>query len=114
MHFASGDANYTTMFSIQAFVTHVVVTDTSLVVQLSDGRQISVPLAFYPRLMHGTPAERAHWELIGRGTGIHWPDLDEDISVESICFGWRSQEGQASLARWLAARKSANDDDTRR
>lgn len=99
------------MIVINVFVIHIEVTDAALVVQLSDGRQISVPLAFYPRLMHGTPAERARWELIGRGTGIHWPDLDEDISVESVCFGWPSQEGRASLAQWLATRKQAGDEE---
>ncbi len=94
--------------TIDALVQQVEVTDAALVVQLSDGRQISVPITFYPRLMHGTPEERARWELIGRGTGIHWPELDEDISVESICMGWPSQEGRESLTRWLAERKSTD------
>lgn len=95
--------------TIDALVQNVDVTDTALVVQLSDGRQISVPVVFFPRLMHGTPAERARWELIGRGTGIHWPELDEDISVESICMGWPSQEGRESLSRWLAEREQAGN-----
>jgi hypothetical protein len=56
-------------------------------VALDDGSEISVPLAWFPRLLHGTPEQRRHWELIGLGQGIHWPDLDEDISVEGILAG---------------------------
>lgn len=73
-------------------------------VDLSDGRTITIPLAWFPRLFHGTPAERGNWRWIGRGTGIHWPDLDEDIAVEDLILGRPSGEGQASLRRWLAAR----------
>jgi hypothetical protein len=69
-----------------------------------DGRTLTVPLAWYPRLAHGRPEERANWRLIGRGEGIHWPDLDEDISVDGLLAGRRSGESQASLARWLAER----------
>ena len=65
----------------------VSVTEDVLAVQLSDGRDISVPLSWYPRLVHATPEERVHWELIGGGQGIHWPDLDEDISVEMLLAG---------------------------
>jgi hypothetical protein len=60
---------------------HVAVTDDALVVDLVDGRTVSVPVSWYPRLAHGTPSERANWRLIGRGEGIHWPELDEDISA---------------------------------
>jgi hypothetical protein len=84
----------------------VTVNHEALMVDLADGRTISVPLAWFPRLAHGTPAERAHWRLIGGGEGIHWPDVDEDISVESLLAGRRSGESQASLCRWLEARKS--------
>ena len=83
----------------------VAVTDDALTVDLSDGRTISVPLAWFPRLTHGTVAERAKWTLIGAGEGIHWPDLDEDISVTSLLAGRRSGESQDSLRRWLDARK---------
>ena len=62
----------------------VSVSDDALSVDLGDGRTITVPLAWFPRLAHGTPEERANWRLIGSGEGIHWPDLDEDISVESL------------------------------
>ncbi|MCX7012176.1 MAG: DUF2442 domain-containing protein [Candidatus Sumerlaeota bacterium] len=84
---------------------HVTVTDDNLAVDLTDGRSISVPLAWFPRLQHGAPEERGNWRLIGRGVGIHWPDLDEDISVEGLIAGRPSGETQASLQRWLEARK---------
>jgi len=84
--------------------TNVVVTDDTLTVDLSDGRTISVPLAWYPRLIHGTLEERSDWRLIGRGEGIHWPRLDEDISVEGLIAGRPSGESQRSLARWIEAR----------
>jgi hypothetical protein len=84
----------------------VTASDEALIVDLADGRTITVPLAWFPRLAHGTPAERANWRFIGRGAGIHWPDLDEDISVESLLAGRRSGETQASLRRWLRARQA--------
>jgi hypothetical protein len=82
----------------------VAVTEDTLVVDLVDGRTISVPLGWYPRLWHGTPEERHHWRLIGGGDGIHWPELDEDISVENLLAGKPSGESQRSLKRWLEAR----------
>ena len=87
--------------------TDVTVTDDSLTVELSDGRTISVPLAWFPRLTHATPEERRHWRLIGRGEGIHWPDLDEDIRVEGLLAGRPSGESQRSLKRWLELRRGA-------
>jgi hypothetical protein len=87
-----------------AAVQHVSVTEDSLRVDLVDGRTISVPLAWYPRLLHGRPEERDNWRLIGQGEGVHWPELDEDISVENIIFGQPSGESQTSLARWLQTR----------
>ena len=88
-----------------AQATGVEVTEDSLIVDLSDGRTVSAPLAWYPRLAHGTPAERANWRLIAHGEGIHWPDLDEDISIESILAGFPSGESQSSLQRWLESRQ---------
>lgn len=82
----------------------VMVTDDALVVDLVDGRSVSVPLAWYPRLAHGTVEERTRWRLIGRGEGIHWKDLDEDISVEGLLAGRASGESQKSLERWLRER----------
>jgi len=90
----------------QARAQRVSLTEDALVVELVDGRTITVPLTWYPRLAHGTPAERANWRLIGTGEGIHWPDLDEDISVEGLLAGRRSGETQASLRRWLETRKA--------
>ena len=90
----------------QARAQRVSLTDDTLVVELIDGRTIAVPLAWYPRLAHGTHAERAHWRLIGEGEGLHWPELDEDISVEGLLAGRRSGETQASLRRWFESRKA--------
>ena len=81
-----------------------VITDDSLTVHLNDGRSISVPLAWYPRLLHGTPEERNNWRLIGNSEGIHWPDLDEDISVENLLLGKPSGESQDSFKKWLNRR----------
>ena len=79
----------------------VVISDDSLTVDLVDGRTISVPLPWYPRLLHGTSEERNNWRLIGDGEGIHWPDLDEDVSVENLLTGKPSGESQSSFQRWL-------------
>ncbi|OGO38163.1 MAG: hypothetical protein A2Z03_04190 [Chloroflexi bacterium RBG_16_56_8] len=83
---------------------NVAVSDDSLTIDLTDGRTIAAPLSWYPRLWHGTPAERQNFEIIGEGTLIHWPDLDEDLSVTGILAGRRSGESQASLKQWLAQR----------
>jgi len=82
----------------------VTVTEDALIIDLSDGRTISAPLAWYPRLLHGKPEERNNWRLIGNGEGIHWPDLDEDISVDSLVLGKPSGESQRSLKHWLEQR----------
>ena len=84
---------------------NVVTSDDTLTVELADGRSLSVPIAWYPRLFHGSPQERENWELIGDGEGIHWSDLDEDISVEGLILGRPSGESQRSLQRWLDGRK---------
>jgi hypothetical protein len=83
----------------------VALTSDSLIVELSDGRTISVPLAWYPRLQHGKPKERNKWQLIGRGDGIHWPDLDEDISIAGLVAGRPSGESAKSLELWMKSRK---------
>ncbi len=85
----------------------ITLTDDSLAIDLTDGRTIIAPLAWYPRLWHGTPAERQNFEIIGDGTMIHWPDLDEDLSVAGILGGRRSGESPASLKKWLAKRSSS-------
>lgn len=85
----------------------VTITGDTIMAELSDGRSISAPLAWYPRLLHGTLEERANWRLIGRGSGIHWPGLDEDISVGNLLAGQASGESQESLKRWLSQRASS-------
>ena len=91
-----------------ARVQHVVVTEDALTVDLSDGRTVSVPVAWYPRLLHAKPEERNNWRLIGKGEGIHWPDLDEDISVENILLGKPSSESQRSFKRWREERSTCS------
>ena len=89
-----------------AFARRVTASDEALSVDLADGRTITVPVGWFPRLSHGSPTERANWRLIGGGIGIHWPDLDEDISVASLLAGRKSGESRESLRRWLQARNA--------
>ncbi len=83
---------------------NVLLTDDTLCVDLSDGRSISVPVAWFPRLFHFTEQERNNWRLIGRGLGIHWEDIDEDISIEGLLAGRPSGESLESFKKWLAKR----------
>jgi Protein of unknown function (DUF2442) len=85
-------------------IIHVTVSDDTLAVDLEDGRTIAVPIGWYPRLAYGTPAERANFQISGAGYGIHWPDLDEDIGVEGLILGKKSNESQASFEKWLRHR----------
>ncbi len=101
---------HTLMIERQARAQRVNVTDEELVVELDDGRTISVPLVWFPRLLHGTSEERAHWRLIGEGEGIHWPELDEDIEVSHLLAGIPSQESQQSLQKWLGSRRRKQAD----
>ncbi|MCA9246329.1 MAG: DUF2442 domain-containing protein [Planctomycetales bacterium] len=87
-----------------AFAKTVAVDADTLSVELTDGRTISVPVAWFPRLSHATPKELATWRLIGGGRGVHWPDLDEDVSIENLLTGKPSGESQESLKRWLLER----------
>lgn len=87
-----------------ARVLNVEVTDDTLSVDLEDGRSVSIPIGWYPRLAHGTAAERANLQISGAGYGIHWPDLDEDIGVEGLLLGKRSSESATSFERWLQRR----------
>ena len=91
-----------------AAAQNVRVTDRALVVELRDGRVVSVPLTWYPRLAEGSPRERRKWELLGPGIGIHWPELDEDISVEGLLAGARSGESVMSLNAWRAGRRNSH------
>lgn len=83
----------------------VRVINESLSVDLSDGRTITVPFAWFPRLVHALPEERNNWRLIGKGHGIHWEDIDEDISVEGLLIGKPSTESQTSFKKWLNKRQ---------
>ncbi len=80
------------------------ITEDALIIDLADGRTISVPLVWYPRLWHGSAQERQNWRWLGEGVGIHWPDLDEDISIAGLLLGKPSGESQRSLGKWLAKR----------
>jgi hypothetical protein len=82
----------------------VLLTDDTLSVDLSDGRSISVPIAWFPRLLHSSEQERNNWQFIGKGQGIHWEDIDEDISIEGLIAGRPSGESQESFKKWLAKR----------
>ncbi|PSO96360.1 MAG: DUF2442 domain-containing protein [Cyanobacteria bacterium QS_9_48_30] len=88
-------------------VNQVIVTDEKLIVDLADGRSLSVPLAWYPRLMHASSEERQNWQLLGDGYVIEWSDLDEHIGIEELLAGRRSSESQRSLERWLATRTTS-------
>ncbi len=85
---------------------NLTISEDSLTVDLVDGRTIIVPLSWYPRLWHGTREERNNIEIIGNGTLLHWPDLDEDLSVSGILAGRRSGESQQSLKKWLEKRRA--------
>lgn len=90
--------------------THLCIEDvkigsSTITIELSDGRCVSTPLVWYPRLLNGTAKERKNWELIGDGHGIHWPDLDEDLSMDGMLNGRPSFESQKSFQKWIAERK---------
>ena len=85
-------------------ITVVQVDADTLTVTLEDGRQLRVPLVWYPRLAAGSAAERENWELLGDGYAVEWADLDEHIGVEGLLAGRKSQESKASFERWLGAR----------
>ena len=87
-----------------ATVINLLVDDANVSFELADGRVVSAPIAWYPRLMHGAPAERNEWRLIAGGRGIHWPALEEDISVDNLLNGQPSGESQSSLKKWLEQR----------
>ena len=85
---------------------NITFTDDALTIELADCRTLSIPLYWYPRLVHATPEERNNWELYSEVGHIHWEDLDEDISVEGLLAGRKSGESDASFTRWLEARQA--------
>ncbi len=88
--------------------TALLGSDEALHLDLTDGRTIIAPLMWYPRFWHGTSEERQHYEIIGDGAYIHWPDVDEDLSVAGLLAGRRSGESAASLKKWLESREGRN------
>jgi hypothetical protein len=96
------------MLETEPAAVQVTMTDEKLIVDLADGRSSVVPLAWYPRLMYGSPQERQNWQLLGDGYAIEWPDLDEHIGIEGLLAGRRSGESKKSLERWLATRMLNN------
>ena len=94
----------TLVLETEPLVIKVTVTDEKIIVDLVDGRSLSVPLAWYPRLLHGSPEERDNWQLLGEGYAIEWVDLDEHIGVEGLLAGRRSSESQRSFESWLINR----------
>lgn len=93
----------TLVLEIEPLAIDVMITDEELIVDLSDGRRMIIPLAWYPRLLHASPSERRNWQLLGDGYAIEWPDLDEHIGIEGLLAGRHSGESQPSLNRWLTA-----------
>lgn len=91
----------------EPIVNQVTVTDKKLTVDLVDGRSLSIPLAWYPRLMYASPEERQNWQLLGDGYAIEWTDLDEHIGIEGLLAGRQSGESKRSFERWLATRNTS-------
>lgn len=89
-------------------IEHVFVNDEALHIYLVDGRELKAPLAWFPRLVLGTPAERNHYVIRADNQAIHWPDLDEDIDLEALIIGGPSTESAASIRRWVAARSTSS------
>ena len=96
--------NFSTVETREALAIHVEIGEDTLSVELADGRTIAAPMAWYPRLAHGSAKEREEWRLLGGGRGIHWPSLDEDISVANLLAGQQSAESQSSFKKWLEGR----------
>ena len=98
----------TLVLEADPLAVEITVADADLTIGLADGRRLVIPLAWYPRLWHASPAERQNWQLLGDGYAIEWPDLDEHIGVEGLLVGRRSGESKKSFERWLASRQSAS------
>ena len=95
-----------TAVSVESRIDHVVVTDETITAHLVDGRVISVPLAWSWRLADATPAQRANWQLIGDGHGVHWPDIDEDLSADGLLNGVPARRPRGSAAQQTPANKA--------
>jgi hypothetical protein len=88
----------------------VAIRNDKQIVDLADGRTISIPLDWYPRLAHGSRNERQNWKLLGNGCAIEWPDLDEHIGVQGLVAGRRSGEGKRSFEQWLSRHRRFKSD----
>ena len=95
----------TLMLEIEPTAVNVDVTENDLIIDLTDGRRIIVPLAWYPRLMYASPIERQNYELLGDGYAIEFPGIDEHIGIEGLLAGRHSGESKKSFETWLASRK---------
>jgi hypothetical protein len=98
----------TLVFETEPAAVQVNFYGDKLIVDLADGRSLAVPLAWYPRLLHGKDGERRNWNLLGEGYAIEWPELDEHIGIEGLLAGKRSGESAKSFERWLAERSKRN------
>ena len=94
----------TLVLNAEPTIVDLKIDEEKLFIDLEDGRSLIIPLTWYPRLLHGTLAERQNWQLLGDGYAIEWPDLDEHIGIEGLLAGRHSSESQKSLERWLASR----------
>jgi len=103
----------TLVLEIEPTAVEVTVTEDDFIVHLADGRRIIVPLAWYPRLLNSSEAERQHWQLLGDGYAIEWPDLDEHIGIEGLLAGRHSGESSQSLKRWLDSRHAKTGKSTK-
>jgi hypothetical protein len=95
-----------TAVNVESRIGHIVVTDETITAHLVDGRVISVPLAWSWRLSDATPAQRANWQLIGDGYGVHWPDIDEDLSADGLLNGVPARRPRSSAAQPRPASKA--------
>jgi hypothetical protein len=96
-----------TAVSVESRISHVVVTDETITAHLVDGRVISVPLAWSWRLSDATPAQRANWQLVGDGYGVHWPDIDEDLSADGLLNGVPARRPRGNIAVQRSPAKQA-------
>ncbi len=95
----------TLVLEAEPVVTSIKIDDDTLTVSLADGRNLTVPLSWYPRLQHGSEQERSNWKILGGGYAIEWSDLDEHVGIEGLLAGRRSGESQKSFEKWLVSRK---------
>lgn len=94
----------------EPLAAQVRLTDETLTVDLVDGRSLTIPLSWYPRLLHASQAERQNWQLLGEGYAIEWVDLDEHIGIEGLIAGRHSGESHQSFEPWLAMRANSVND----